>query len=573
MVSNENVPLTSFWQVSSALFLTLGWLLPNHNLPWTTFHLDAWVALMIGLVAIAVFFRTSEIETPWFRLTLLATCLVPIPLIQHYTGLVPLIGDAVLSTLYLAGFTLAMMLGSRWDSAEKGQPVDTLFLAIGMAALVSLGLQLYQLFQLEHLELFIMSMPGARFFANFGQPNLLATFMTWGLLALTWGVSRRKIGGKIALTVAIGLLFGIALTNSRTAWVALIILNLACWLKKDLIPFQHFRKTLAVLSLLFVAFIGIAHFTITSDVNTANPNTAHGLSDAALELSRANGEVRHLVWSMFVDAAQQSPWFGYGWNQVAQAQLAVALDHPPIGIGFSHSHNLFLDLVLWVGIPLGLFVSILMLKWLWNQWCNMRSFEDLILLLFVVVVGNHAMLELPLHHAHFLLPTGIVLGVISARNETPLFTTRTPWFFPGLLLASLIFLGLCIRDYYLIETHYRALRLEWTGVAIKEYNTPPETIVLNQWREVIHFARFEPHQGMSPEELDWMRIMTNYSHRPFYALKLAKGLGLNNCEDEAIIQLNRMCRVTSEANCRDAKEIWKKQVLKDPRLAKARWPE
>ncbi|PIW09923.1 MAG: polymerase, partial [Comamonadaceae bacterium CG17_big_fil_post_rev_8_21_14_2_50_60_13] len=64
---------------------------------------------------------------------------------------------------------------------------------------------------------------------------------------------------------------------------------------------------------------------------------------------------------------------------------------------FSHSHNLFLDLVLWCGIPFGLFVSLYLIRWFWLRLRAVRCAEDAVLMLFLLVVGNHAMLELPLH--------------------------------------------------------------------------------------------------------------------------------------------------------------------------------
>ena len=49
--------MTDFWLAAWAVTLALGWLLPNHYLPWSAFHFDAWSAIVLSLAAAAVLLR------------------------------------------------------------------------------------------------------------------------------------------------------------------------------------------------------------------------------------------------------------------------------------------------------------------------------------------------------------------------------------------------------------------------------------------------------------------------------------------------------------------------------------
>jgi amino acid transporter len=63
---------------------------------------------------------------------------------------------------------------------------------------------------------------------------------------------------------------------------------------------------------------------------------------------------RYQMWQMLLEAVQLVPWHGYGWLQVGAAELAVVDRHPPIGELWLQGHNIFVELVVWCGWPLGL---------------------------------------------------------------------------------------------------------------------------------------------------------------------------------------------------------------------------
>ena len=556
-------PMTPFWLAGWALMLAVAWLLPNHYPPWSTFHMDAWTAIVLSLAAAAVIVRTSGPVT-WHSTSVLAAMLVFIPGVQYGLGLILLPGTAWISSAYLIGFLLTLLIGARWESASPGQLADGLFLAIGMAALISVGLQLHQWLALDLLDIWSMGEGYGRPFANFGQPNNLGTFLLWGLLAAAWGIARQRIGLWTALFMAAYLLFGLALTQSRTAWVAVVMLIAASWIWRRLWSDPRWPWVATGLGLYFAICV----------LSLGWLNQLFGLTLSADigDLARISSEQRPAVWALFIDAALQRPWWGYGWNQVELAQLTASLDHPALHIVFSHSHNLFLDLMLWCGIPIGMFVSICLVGWFWRRLRAVRHAEDAVLLMFLLVVANHAMLELPLHHAYFLLPVGLVMGAINVCLCARPMLVIGRWSVVAVWLASAALLGLVIRDYAQVEPSYQALRFEWARIKTPIRGGPPDVLLLTQWREFVRFARFEPKSGMSAIDLEWMRRVTRTYPGAGQFHKLAVALAMNQHPDEARLWLRKMCKLVSESQCAAVKSAWAHQSLDNSEMAAVPWP-
>lgn len=556
-------PMTPFWLVGWALALAAGWLLPNHYPPWSTFHLDAWIAAMLSLACAAVIVRSTA-PVPWHGITILAAVLVLVPGLQYGFGVVLLSGTAWISTAYLIGFLLVLLCGARWEAASPGQLADGLLLAIGVAALISVGLQLHQWLALDLLDIWTMGDGDGRPFANFGQPNQLGTFLLWGLLAAAWGLARQRIGASTALFMAIYLLFGLALTQSRTAWVAVVILIAASWVWRRFWSDQRLPWVVTALGLYFAACVVTVGWL--SQVLLLTAPAAGG------DIARVSGELRPQLWSMFVDAALRHPLLGYGWNQIGLAQLTVAPDYPSVPVISFHSHNLFLDLMLWCGIPFGLFVSLYLLRWFWLRLHAARGAEDAVLLLLLLVVGNHAMLELPLHHAYFLLPVGLVMGVLNVRLDARPILTFGRWSVVAVWVMSVALLSLIIRDYSRVEPSYQALRFEWARIKTDVRGSPPDVLLLNQLSEFIRFARFEPRSDMSADDLDWMRKVTSTYPNAGTAYKLATALAMNQQPKEAQLWLKRVCKIVPDANCAGIKTVWANKSRQYPNIAAVSWP-
>jgi hypothetical protein len=240
---------------------------------------------------------------------------------------------------------------------------------------------------------------------------------------------------------------------------------------------------------------------------------------------------------------------------------------------FSSSHNLFLDLVLWCGIPVGLAVSLYLLRWLWTRIKRVSCAEDALMVLFVVVAVNHAMLEFPLQYAYFLLPMGLVMGALDRRLGARVVWISGRRVVIGLWLLAVALLALVIRDYSRVEPTYQALRFEWAGYKSAAFAQPPDVLLLNQWRGFVWYVRLEPSANMSAADIELMRVLSRLYPSSGFLHKLATALALNNQPVEAQWWLSRICKIASDHQCITVKQLWAKQVLGDPRIARVAWPE
>ena len=553
---------SAFWLNIWAVALSVSWLLPNHYQPWLAFHLDAWIALCAAIAGIVVIWR-SKTPASWHWPPVFVVLLMFITGLQTLFGLIPLIGVAWISSAYMAGFCLALVVGAHWESNQAGQIGDGLFLAIGIAALVSVGLQLQQWLQIDGIELWKMGGGPERPYANFGQPNQLGTFLLWGLLAVGWCWIRQRVGNAVAILMAAFVMFGLALTASRTAWIGLAILLISVWYWRKLWANRRLPLVVTGLGLLFVLFV-VTQSWLRSIL----------MGDAPLPpdyLNPMSGQHRLLAWTAFWDAIWQRPWFGYGLYQVVPAQMVVATDHPSLHSVFTSAHNVFLDLLIWCGIPLGLTISMVLLTWSWQKFRAVRQAEEVIFVLFLVVVANHAMLELPLHYAYFLLPVGLVIGVLNTRlGEVPVFFMAR-WMSTSVWLIVTTVLVLIIRDYARIEPSHENFRMERMRIKVAHLG-PPDVLLLTQWREFIAVARIEPTKGMSASEVDKIRDVASFFAGSLLIHKLATALALNQQPEEAALWLKRLCKSAPVKDCTDAEAIWTKQSLKHPEIAAVPWP-
>ena len=499
----------------------------------------------------------------WGTLTATTAFVALLPWIHLYQGVVVTSGHAGVSSAYIMGFLLAQLIAGRSESSNPHQLLDSLFLAFGLASLISVGLQLQQWFQIDHNELWTTGGGPMRPHANLGQPNQLATLLLWGVLAAGWGWIRGTLSASTSIFVACLLFFGVALTGSRTAWLAVVILLAASWIWR-----RHWRTTrapwaisaMAAYFALCVAFVAwatpylISDETLLSSVLATN-STAH----------------RWHAWMLFIDAIAQRPWFGYGWNQTALAQMEVAINHPNLGGVFTFAHNLLLDLIIWCGIPMGMALIFSIIYWMWRNLRAVNNAENAILMMLLLVVANHAMLEMPLYYAYFLLPVGLVVGTLNVRHGAKVLFTTGRWPVFALWSVCALLLGLIIKDYLEVEESYRYLRYEQMRIQVKAMG-PPDVILLTQWHDQIELARFEPTTNMAPARLKQMQDIVGVYPSALFAHKMATALALNHDPDGARLWLQRLCKIAPEEQCQTAEKIWAKQALKHPEIAAIPWP-
>jgi O-antigen ligase len=550
--------MSHFFPSSAWLLLVLlasAWLLPNHYPPWTAFHAEFLCAMTMVCVGLVVGFK-NRYQVASTRLQYLLAILLTQVVLDLALGTVFSSGLTWLCGLYLVGFAFAVRLGTVWQANISGECADFVFGAVVLAAVTSAALQCLQLngFQTDS-QWFNAAPSNFRMDANLAQPNHLASLELLALVGCSWLSLRNKIPRALSMAAAVLIVVGIVLTGSRTAVLTSLML-LAAY------PFclpGHPRRSAHLLA---AALLGFCYAALLA----AMP-ALHEFMDAAnrgvqLQARSVQGDARIQIWSLAIDAIQQNPWWGYGWGQIASAQMAVASRHGEVA-AFNSAHNLWLDLALWGGLPVALLVFVYGCLWLRQQIRSPAGVRQSHTLLFLGVLTIHAMLELPLHYAYFLLPFAVMLGTLEPINIGGATSgLRKIVALAGLTLCAcaVVLTGV---DYLKIEQAEKLLRLEAVHA---KFSTPdivkvPKLLILNHYEDFFLLSRLLPANGLAKEQLDSMADVVRIVPSERLMYNMAANFALNGYADEARQWMQIECKTKGEIVCGQAAIKWRIQGL------------
>src|SRR5690606_14575499 len=159
----------------SALLICLAWLWPNAYKPWLSYTQD--LLSFLAISTLFLFFLNKKINIPLSFLFFLAVSCIPF--VQYGFGQINYISDTILITFYLLFFCLAYLVGYNLNFyIDQKKVLFLLACVIGYASVISAGLSVLQFFEFDFS--FIRGLKGHRVYANFGQPNNMATFHFMG---------------------------------------------------------------------------------------------------------------------------------------------------------------------------------------------------------------------------------------------------------------------------------------------------------------------------------------------------------------------------------------------------------
>lgn len=375
--------------------LGLSYLSSNFFLPWPNALQDFFAIIALIILTISNIFQTN-IKISKNTIYLFVFILL-IPILQYSFNILVFRQELFLSVLYISVFFLSIVNGTNFQKSLIS--IVDLSVFFTMIGLICVLLQLVQWSGIYYSS-FILENNPLRPSANIGQPNNLATLLFISLLSNLYLFRKNKIESWLYITINISLILGIVLTQSRTSWIVFIALLLLSYSKKELNLFFTIMKD-SVLFFLLVLFI--PYITLFF----------HGKGLKFVERMHSDSS-RLDIWQQIIIAIFDRPWLGYGWNQTSVAQTEVSLKYP-IGVWFEYSHNIFLDIIVWNGIPLGLIIIGVIYVWLFRSYKNIKSEDELIYFFIIVAFFIHCMLEFPFAYAYFLLPIGLYVGFLNSK--------------------------------------------------------------------------------------------------------------------------------------------------------------
>lgn len=530
--------------VGSFVLLVLGWLVPGKFLPWVSFQNEAlaFLAVLLGAwTGIAVSFRKDGIEKigiPMAAVPFLALAVVAI--LQGATGAIAFWGDVWMFLLYLSLCLVCLTLGfsatsptlRRFSATQPATLQTATAITLLVGAVISAVMALAQVLEVWQdsgwvLRLTTLRRPGA----NLSQPNHLATLELAGIASLIFLNHARKLG-RLSMGAIFALLcVSLAATESRTG--ALGFVAMICWwfVKRKQVGFTISPWTASVSTLCFLLLFWwwpyFLHFVQISGADTG---------------VNVSGGLRLVVWPQLLEAAVMRPWWGWGIREVAKAHNSVAHEYA-LSDSFSYSHNIFLDLILGVGLPLTVLLLLLSGVWLWRRVKAANQLSSWYSLAVVLPLALHSMLEFPFAYAYFLVPAMFLLGTMEGELGVQPLVRVEKWYCVVFLSLFMLVGGRTGFEYFQAEEDFRMARFEnlRIGQTPLDYQRP-KLVLLTQLGALRDSIRMPPEPGMSKNDIETVRhVALHYpSGAPLsrYVLVLA----LNGNPEEAIRQA-RVLRV------------------------------
>ena len=349
-------------------------------------------------------------------------------------GLPPSLALSSLGMLAAAALMLAAGAGAH-RRADAANLFAAFCWAYAIAGLLNAALAAVQVFapQWTDGDWLATSSIAGRAVGNMRQPNHLSSVLTWGCIAVVGLLEMRRVRLRLAAPALALLVAAIVLTASRTGLVSVLLL--ALWALLDRRLRGSTRALLLAAPLVYgAAWWGAAQWAAASQ---------HAFGGAARLAETDISGSRFGIWANTLALIRQQPWTGVGWGEFNFAWTLTPFPGRPTAF-FDHTHNLPLQLLVELGLPLGGLVLGLLLWALWRAaalaWARPPpAGEDAAsglpaaqrgaliaaqrcALMMVLMIGLHSLLEYPLWYAYFLLPTAWAWGFALGPRRAPVRT-------------------------------------------------------------------------------------------------------------------------------------------------------
>lgn len=548
----------------TAILLLLAWLTPLHFLPWTSWHAETiifsavFLCAWISLIKLLPDKHPKPLRLPYLVLPFVILALTAV--VQAMTGVMTFGGDAFVFACYAVFCILCLAFGFASNKQTKAPKTaigadsagdSTLILfafALILGSFASAVVALVQVLELWEHSAWITRMPGLRRpGGNLAQPNHLATLVLMGLASLVFVYESGKLKKTSSLLILLSLCIGLAITESRTG--ALSMLLLSCWwgIKKNKIA-ERVSPTLVFLTVIGFLVFFLAWPSILIFIQQQS-------SDTSAEVNTKAG-VRLVVWPQLLEAITHRPLWGWGLGEVAKAHNSVAQNYL-VSEPFSYAHNILLDLALGIGIPLTAVVILLAGVWSWRRVRHVAHMHTWYCVAVALPLAIHSMLEFPFAYAYLVAPVLFAVGVLEGRLKPESGFVINVRFAAVFLFVTSVLASWSAVEYLDIEEDFRVARFEALNIGQKPLNyVAPNVVLLTQLKALLTATRIGPKPGMSSDELD---IVKKTALRyPWSATqnRYALSLALNGYRDEAIRQLKVIRALHGEKVYLSIKNYW-----------------
>ena len=323
-----------------------------------------------------------------------------------------------LLTLVAASFVAALgarvAQGGDEDGLQAFAPFAFGILAVGVLSALIAIIQVYVPTLADGTLIAQSGIPG-RAVGNLRQPNHLASLLVWSVIALVPLVEWRHIDRWLGAVLGVLLMGAVVLSGSRTGLYGGTLV-LVVWGALDS---RLSRATRIALVSTIVFPVGILAWTWLSAHTSFMPHAVGAATRAS------DGDSSHFaIWRNTFEMIVQQPLLGVGWGEFNFAWTLTPFPHRPTAF-FDHTHDLPLQFIVELGLPLATLVLGLMVWALWQGLVRALSTQGeaghgaRAAWVMIVMIAVHSLDEYPLWYAYFLLPAAWAWGFTLGSGPAP----------------------------------------------------------------------------------------------------------------------------------------------------------
>ena len=395
------------------LMWVLPFLQPHRQFPLPSFYTES-LAFALGLGALSLLLQKrfwDNLELP--GIALVPLLLYPLLLLQFALGKITYPEQVLLALLYLLWTVFLILLGNilrrEIGLAAISTALAWCLVAGGLLSAIVALLQHYQIH--TFVDPLILGKISSAVYGNLAQRNHFADYTCLALASLLFLSASGRLAWAVAVVLSILMLFVLALSSSRSAWLflfALLALS-AWWYRRN----QKNAALLAASSLLIPAF-ALMQWVVQLPWFVA-PVPAVTSFQRLFEF--ASGSIRLELWRETWFIFLQSPLLGVGWGQFAWQHFEYGVLFKSSGLSglYNHAHNIVMQLLAETGLVGALMVIGGVVIWLHGLRRMVFDIYHWWLLGLLAIIGIHSMLEYPLWYSHFLGIAALLLGLGETR--------------------------------------------------------------------------------------------------------------------------------------------------------------
>lgn len=506
-----------------------------HTYPITTFY-NEFVAAACWLgVAVCTLGLTWRSGTGLPAIALAPVALIGVLLLQLVvsTPLNPFFSFAAI--VCLLGVAAVCGLGAR--SREIPGAVEALAVGLIVGSLATAGIETMQLLRLPGWADYfavVTEISGRRMWGNLNQPNHVGSYLAFGVAACLFLAARCRRAAIPLMLLIVPLLWGMALTVSRTSWLLVIAVGVLAGAAVDT-PQSGGRawlRRLAPMLLLIVAY-QICNWAMDYGNVRWHWDLPGSLSGRIQEGIGLRPFLWNHAWHMFI----AHPWLGagwgdYAWNQYVQTDV---LGHVEMSM---NAHNIVLDLLAKIGV-VGLIAFAApflgLTRLIWGQ---LKSPGGAFLWTIIAVMGIHSMLEFPLHYLYFLLPFAFALGNLDARVLRYPSASMVWVLTAAVSVCTAVLLPTLWHDYRRVERLYYSSN-GTRAAEMKSYSVNP-SVLLTPYATLAIAIDSRITKEMAPLQAALERQAAQFYPGAGPVQLYALALALQGKTDEAVVQVRRL---------------------------------